>query len=95
MNSVTKQIPGWVWVVAATVAISLVVGQCRSSVKQAAKESVQKVLLREYGDAIQDYRSDPIRFRARVQEFVRNGQITQKEAEEGIEMVRKMSETMP
>ena len=95
MNSQIPKIPGWIWVLAAIFAVSLVVGQFRRSMKKATNEAVQKVLLREYGDAIQDYRSDPIRFRGRVQEFVRNGQVTQQEAEEGIEMVKKMSQTLP
>ena len=95
LNSTIHNIPSWLWVLGAILAVSLIGGQCRRSTKQATKDAVQKVLLREYGDAIQDYRSDPVRFRARVQESVRQGTITQQEADEAIEMVRKMSQTLP
>ena len=95
MNSTFPKIPGWVWIVAAIFALSLIVGQFRSFMKQATKEAVQKVLLREYGDAVQDYRSDPVRFRARFQDLARREGLTQQEAEEGIEMVRRMSQTLP
>jgi hypothetical protein len=95
LNSAFPKIPGWAWIVAAIIALSLIVGQFRSCMKQATKEAVQKVLLREYGDAVQDYRSDPVRFRARFHELARREGLSQQETEEGIEMVRKMSQTLP
>lgn len=95
MKSTNQQPHLWVYIAVAIVGTSLVLGQIRGCMHKVRKEAVQQILLREYGDAIQDYRSDPIRFRARIQELVRQGRLTQQEAEECIELVRKMSQAMP
>ena len=95
MNSTNQKFPAWGWVLAAIVAVSLVVGQVRSCTKQAAKEAMQQWIRREYGDAIQDYRSDPVRFRARFHELARREGLTPQQAEEGVEMVRRMSQNVP
>ena len=95
MNSTTQKIPSWVSVLAAVVAVVLVVGQIRRNMERVTKEAVSEMILRDYGDAIQDYRSDPVRFRSRIQEFVRQGKLTQQEADEGIALVRKLSQTVP
>gem|GEM_PF-6542055 len=95
LNSEKQQIPRWVWVIVTILAVVLITGQIRSCAKQDAKKALQQMLLQNYGDAIQDYRSDPIRFRARVQDLVRRGEVSQQEANEFVELVRKMSQTVP
>jgi hypothetical protein len=95
LNSEKQQIPRWAWVIITILAVILITGQIRSCAKQDAKKAIQEMLLRNYGDAIQDYRSDPIRFRARAQDLVRQGKISQQEADEFVELVRKMSRIVP
>lgn len=95
LNTAKETIPAWGWVLASILVIGLFASQVRSCAKQAAKESMQQWIQREYGDAIQDYRSDPVRFRARFHELARREGLTPQQAEEGIEMVRRMSQNVP
>lgn len=95
MNQNRKPIPSWLWTAGALVVVIFMVSSLSRSCDRAKKEGMQKVLMRDYGDAIQDYRSDPVRYRDRIQQLVREGKVSQQEADEAVEMTRKMSQAAP
>jgi hypothetical protein len=95
MQRSQKQAATWAWVLGGIVIAVLTINLARNAMKQEVKQKVRETLQQQYGDAIQDYRSDPIRFRARIQQQVTRGQATQQEADQFIEMVRTMSQKLP
>ena len=95
MNTSNKPLPQWAWIVAASFAVIVGFNCLRSSVKQESDKQVKEFLQREYGEAVRQYRADPLGFRARLQQQVQHGEIRQQDADQVMTMVENLSRTLP
>ncbi len=95
MRSNSKPLPPWAWVAAATFAVVVGFNCLRSSVKQEADKQVKEFLQQEYGEAVRQYRADPLGFRARLQQQVQHGEIRQQDADQVMTMVENLSRKLP